>query len=302
MKRDLALIVIAWAVLAMPVSAQSAPSGDRQARIDVEQQLQPIAAWRKRTEDTLRAAAGTPAADAALLAARLELQEIVARVTSPLDTPEFQRLIWPDGAAGQAYRRAAGARGSDPAPERVSADALVRFMKDRGVWPQRAEGDTYFHASDAALLDWFGPLVSAEIRTFLELWAHEQGVPVAEDASIQVPLDELERRILATERFLAEFPQSPVRDPVRVRYRHYLALYLGGTGNTPAFDERSGALRPDLLRRFETYAAAHDTPSARTVAQYLKLLAAGVYRRTLEVTRFLESARGDPRDWRLLRY
>lgn len=262
--------VLGFGILVCVLLGVARPAEARDQQADLEALLAPIGAWRQRTEDALRPVAGSQAADAALIGARLELKEIVAEIAVPLQTPEFQRLLWPDGAAGQAHRRAAAAEKSAPASEAVSADALVEYLRDRGVWTERAEGDTYFYVNDSALLDWFGPLVTGEIRTFLHVWADERTTPVAEDASIQVPLDELERRIVATGRFLADYPTSLVRDPVRVRHGHYIWLYLGGTDNTPAFDTPSGLLRPDLLRRFEAFcgrARRGRRPDSRAVPQ-----------------------------------
>jgi hypothetical protein len=270
---------------------------------ELEMRLAPVAAWRERADRVLRPIAGTPRADREFLALRRELQEVVATLATALETPEFQMRIWPDGFVGQGLRRSQKRTAQADAAEVVRADALAAFMKARGVWPQRGEGDTYFYPSESVLLEWLGPLVSEQIRQFLRLWADEQARPVAEDAAIMVPRDELERRILATERFLADFPESPVQDPVRVRHGHYLALYLGGTDNSRAFDMNTGVFRLDLRQALEAFAAAHPgTWSARTVAEYLEALRASDFRRTPDVVRFLDRVRGDPRDWLLLRY
>lgn len=281
----------------------AAPHDAAQIRADLEAHLAPVAVWRTRTEEALRASAGTAQADPRFLDLRIQLKAIVATIARDLEAPEFQRLMFPDGAAGQAFRRAQRRPFDAEASALVEADALMAFMKERGVWPHRAEGDIYFYVSEAALLEWFGPSVSEEIRQFLRLWADEQVRPAAEDASIQVDFDELERRIRATEGFLAGYPESKVREPMRVRHQHYLALYLGGTDNTPAFDRRSGVLRSDLRQRIEAYAAAQPlTPSGLVVATYLDLLRTTRFARTPEVRHFLDGVRGDVGDWRLLRY
>jgi hypothetical protein len=109
-------------------------------------------------------------------------------------------------------------------------------------------------------------------------------------------------RSVARTRFLEQYPESPVLEPVRARHRGYLALYLGGTDNTPAFDSRSGLLRPDLRRAFEAYAAAHSSrPSGRVVAEHLALLRAGEFRENPGVGRLLQNLR-DSVDSRLARY
>jgi hypothetical protein len=286
----------------LPAGSRVIQDGDP-LMTDLEMRLASVAAWRARADEVLRPIAGTPRADREFLALRLELKEVVARLATALETPDFQVRIWPDGAVGQGLRRSQQRTAPADAAEVVRADALAAFMKARGVWPQRGEGDTYFYPSEEALLEWFGPLVSEEIRQFLRLWADEQARPVAEDAAIMVPRDELERRILATERFLTDFPDSPVRDPVRVRHGHYLALYLGGTDNSRAFDMATGVFRLDLRQALKAFAAAHPgTRSAQTVAAYLEVVRASDFTRTPDVVRFLDRLRGDSRDWLLLRY
>jgi hypothetical protein len=295
-------LLLALGMLAASAGSRVAQDGDP-ILTDLEVRLAPVAAWRERADGVLRPIAGTPRGDREFLALRLELKEIVAKLATALETPEFQMRIWPDGAVGQGLRRSEKRTEHADAADVVRADALVAFMKERGVWPQHGEGDTYFYPSERALLEWFGPLVSEEIRQFLRLWADEQAKPVAEDAGIMVPRAELERRILATERFLTDFPASPVRDPVRVRHGHYLGLYLGGTDNSRAFDMDTGVFRLDLRQALEAFAVAHPgTLSAHTVAEYLEVLSAGDFRRTPDIVRFLDRVQGDPRDWLLLRY
>lgn len=90
---------------------------------------------------------------------------------------------------------------------------------------------------------------------------------------------------------------------MRARRQHYLALYLGGTDNTPAFDRTTQAIDAKRWQRLQTFAVAHpELESGRTVARYLDLLRAQKFQRTREVARFLETVRGDPGDWRLRSY
>jgi hypothetical protein len=269
---------------------------------DVDRRLAPIAAWRARTEEDLRPLAGTAEADARLLARRLELKALVAEISKPFDTPAFQRAIGPDGAAGQGYRRAQGQPIDAGSAEVARGEALMDALRVRGVWPDHNEGVTYFDVNEAAVLEWFGGYLTDAIRQFLRLWADEQEQPTAEDASIQIPLEELERRIDATARYLADFPHSPVREPVQARHLAYLSLYLGGTDNSRAFDYRSDVMPPERRQRLAVFAAARrEVESGRITADYLKLLEATGFRRTPAVRQFLEALRSRS-DWRLRAY
>jgi hypothetical protein len=89
---------------------------------------------------------------------------------------------------------------------------------------------------------------------------------------------------------LAEFPDSPAQQEVLHWYRQYLATYLGGLPNTPAFDWNSGLLRPHFRRSHAEFLDAHgSTEAGRIVAEYTRLLERSGFARTPEVDRYLHT-------------
>jgi hypothetical protein len=276
--------------VAPPRELAAAPDDLERILADLERDLAPIAAWRVRAEEALRPRARTPQADAAFLALRLELKDIIGTLARRFQTREFQMLVGPAGFAGQHLRRSSGLPEGVSAADAQRAEIVVAFMKQRAVWPRYAEGDTYFYVNESALLEWFGNAVSEEIRQFLRIWAHEQATPMAEDAGLMVSLDEVERRMADAKRFLADYPGSAVREPMRAAYQQRLAVYLGGLPNSPAFDHLDGVMDVDRRQRLEAYVGAHPgTESARIVEQYLALLRANGFKRGPEVDRFLRA-------------
>jgi hypothetical protein len=271
-------------------ATQAAADSLRAMKQRLQPKLAPLATWRAAAEAALRPDSGTVRADSALLELHDAFQDQVRRVARTFDDPAFQALIWPDGVRGHQLRRAQQ-RPLDADPVQIAlADSVVTFLAAHGIWSYRAEGDTYFVASEAAVLEWFGRFVTGPVREFLSLSAREQRAPTAEDGGIRITPDELAARLAAADRFLAEHPGAAAHDLVERWYRRYLAVYVAGLPNTPAFDWRSGVLAPELRRSYEQYVSEHGgTASGNVVAEYLTLLEASGYRRQPPVDAYIQA-------------
>jgi hypothetical protein len=254
----------------------------------LERKLAPLTTWREAAEAALRPDSGTVRADTTLLQLRSSFQEQVRRIAGTFNDSAFQALIWPDGAWSRQLRRAHQRTSGPDSLDTAMADSVISFLARSGIQSARAEGDTYFVAREAALLEWFGRFVTEPTREFLSLWAMEQRAPTAADGGIQISPDELAGRLAATDRFLVGYPDAVAHDLAMSRFRWYLSLYLAGLPNTPAFDWRSGVLVPELHQSYERYISDHAaTPSGKLVSEYLALLEVNGFRRQGPVEQFL---------------
>jgi hypothetical protein len=264
---------------------------------ELDLQLSPILAAVENARSLLRPDSGSVAADSAFLQFRREFDDRIRDVVTEFDDQAFQADVWPTGAAAMARWRA------DQRPERratpeeeARADSIVAVLMYHGVWIDRVEGDIYFSAAESMVLDRLGPFLTHGLRDFLENQADEQRKPVVVDAALMIPLDELTRRLRWAEAFLEAHPQSVVLDVVESRYRRYLAIYLAGLPNTPAFDRRTGELEPDWRESMLRYATNHaGTESGTLVSRYLNLLEVSRFQRSAEIDAFLSELWADVR-------
>lgn len=279
---------------AFAVDASEAPAvPDSLARLleRINERLGAVSAWRLRAEMLLRADSATPRADTIFLQLRSTLEPIIRAGTASFYETDFQVVIWPEGAAAD-YRRRTQQDSATQLTLRdgVVADSVIAVLASQGVWSARAEGSTHFERSEAMLLSWLGRFLTRQLQAFLQFAANQQAAPFADDAALMVTPDELARRILDAEQLRAEFPDSPAQQELLVWYRQYLATYLGGLPNTPAFDWNSGVLRPHFRKSHEEFLDAHgSTAAGRIVAEYTRLLERSGFARTPEVDRYLQT-------------
>lgn len=276
--------------LPMPRAAAASDSV-RQILTRIERAVAPLREWRDSAVAILRPDSATLRADSTLLRLRTALQLKVREATETFYDPGFQLLVWPDGPMADYRRRMQLLPDRPTAPEEIAlADSVVAYLGGGGIWSSRGEGQTHFSASDARLLMWLGRFVTPQIQAFLRFAAHQQAAPIADDAALMVPPDELARRIVTAEQLLYEFPDSPARPFISFRYHQYLAVFLGGLPNTPAFDRQTRALRSDFRQSHEQFLRLHgSTAAGRVIAQYVRLLERGGYTRSPEVDAFLQT-------------
>jgi len=256
---------------------------------ELGRKLAPILASVENARSALQQDSGTVAADSAFIRFRRDLRDQVREVVTEFNDHEFQADIWPIGAAAMMRWREEQRTEHRPTPEEQQrADSLVTLLMAHGIWPDHAEGDTYFSANESLLLERLGPYLTGGMREFLRMQAAEQRRPTAKDAALMISLDELMERIRSAERFLEAYPEAVVRNVVQSRYRWYLAVYIAGLPNSPAFDRRTGDLRDELRESIDRYAADHaNTESGQLILRYLKLLAASGFARSAEIDAFL---------------
>lgn len=270
---------------------KSATDSLSQLLSEIERKLAPVREWRRITEAALRADSATPRADSIFLRMRAALGQTVYRVTRTFDDPDLQLLLWPDGSEAYRRRRLRNVPEMPADPVDVArADSVIAYLAERGIWVSRAEGDSYFDASEARLLDWLGRFLTPQLHAFLRFEAQQQAVPFAEDASLMISLDEVAQRLLAAEELLDRFPDSPAWPLITYTYNQLLAAYLGGLPNTGAFDWRTRILGTDFRRSHEEFLRLHgSTAAGKVVAEYVGLLKRSGFRRTAAVDAFLRA-------------
>ena len=169
----------------------------------------------------------------------------------------------------------------------AESDSIARLLPSRGIWTYEAEGNVYFEASHSYLLERTGRWLTPPMREFVTFAALDQEQRPAADGGIAITWDDFFDRLATTEDLLQRHPNVAGADLLRERSHWYLQFALHGGPNSPVFDRRTRALKPELRSLYQRYAAAHrDTPAGKVLADYLRLLAASGYRLTPKVVAF----------------
>lgn len=150
---------------------------------------------------------------------------------------------------------------------------LLLAARTQGLKLIAPEGLLSFTIDYALLLDQLKAGIAPELTHYLSIRAAESNTPALVDAALQIRWDDLVKRIIAIEDFKRIYPDSHYKAPLAELHQRYLASYLLGANNTPAYDYQTKCVKPEVLKSFErTLAAYPDYKLAETVRTYLETL------------------------------
>jgi hypothetical protein len=232
----------------------------------VRRELAPMTAVRSQMLAAVRADSGTSRADEAFLrfdaAGADTLRAHLRNLKFALDPI----ALWPDSSALAPLRKT---------------------FASYGVWLEIAEADANPVMSESASRAGVGRFLTRPMRALLDIRVKEQLEPIGGDGAIGVPLDEIGRRIAATDRVRAMSTTFAGSEELERRRGAYLNAFLGGWEIGPFGDD--GVLVADVRSSLERFQAAHPrTDSGRIVGQYLALLRSTNWRRTAAVDAFVQ--------------
>ena len=160
-----------------------------------------------------------------------------------------------------------------------------------GIRLDPGEGDVEPTVSDSVARTAVGRFLTPRMRAWLDLLVADQLQPMGDDGEIVITLEELGRRLDATDRIRAMGLRFAASDALDREHKAYLGALLAGTDNTPAFSHPDSVMVPAFRTSLEQFRAAHPTTeSGRLVAQYLRLLNAAGWRKTPPIDSVLHAA------------
>lgn len=176
-------------------------------------------------------------------------------------------------------------------------DALKASLGESGFRLVTTEGDWYVRERPDFLYEEFSERVSEALRVFLQLRMRELREGLGGDATLNISFEDLGDRVLAWERYLAQYPDSPLRDEANFFYPSYWYLLLTGTDNTPVHDqERENGeivrrLRPHIRKVYREYAEKNaGTKTGMILKEYYSLLEKNDFQWSDEIRAFLKDS------------
>lgn len=183
-----------------------------------------------------------------------------------------------------------------------SLDDMIKAAQDKKLKDMlidtRANGfklipleGNYYPIVNYQVYEVYQPYVADDIKAYIDIAASESEQVSLEDAALVISWPELAERTLRAEAFIKKFPASVRIDDVRKQYDIYIASYLYGANNTPAFDYETRVLDDKARRSYVEMSGHHqESKLAQTIKQYLPVLERNHYKRTPEVDDFLKKA------------
>ena len=112
----------------------------------------------------------------------------------------------------------------------------------------------------------FGSHVTADYRDYIQLNADDDKVLFDNDAAIAIPLEDVGKRIINWEDFIAKYPNSKLIANAKYLYLYYQTAYLFGADNTPVFDSEKNSINPENAEDFRKFCTKYpNSPTTKLV-------------------------------------
>jgi len=179
-------------------------------------------------------------------------------------------------------------RRQTPADQQAALDEVLAF-RDCGIDFYFGEGDWYLRDDPDFLVGLSARLPDGEYKDAVGFTAAESRLRVVDDASIEIPVDDLRQMVVRWDRFEMTHPAAAHRFRMREQTDRLLLLYLEGTDNTRAFDRVSGRLSTRLRESLTRFLKTNQYCSYYSlIAGWWDLLKTNDFRQTAAVQAYLQ--------------
>ena len=149
-----------------------------------------------------------------------------------------------------------------------------KTLQEVHIYPVYFEDKVQLRVNYGTLNERFSKVIDPALSQLYEIDQMITDEPATQNATIQIPLEELMDRAMAVETLIVEYPDNIwINDEVKWLYSTYLDLILMGTTNTPVFDYQTGDFSAQAKAAYEHVIKEHqDTTLAWALNQYFAYL------------------------------
>ncbi len=169
----------------------------------------------------------------------------------------------------------------------INIQELVRNIRTDGFILSSAGEIIYPEIDYLAISARFGGYCSRPVAEYLRIMARETARHFTEGTTLRISPDALGRRIAAIETWLGKNPGFIWRNEVHELGHRYLAAYLMGMDDTPAFDRQTNRLNKWFYQSYQFSIAKYPgTKFAGLLKDYFNLLTENDFQKTKPVLDF----------------
>ena len=166
---------------------------------------------------------------------------------------------------------------------------LLSETRDSGYKVETAEG-MFFPVIDYEFYKKYSLYVTPDMKEYIDIMAVESNNTPFKDAALVIDWDEVLKRAINLEKFIAQYKDSIRLDDVKELYKKYLNFSLFGLDNTPLFsydskvmDSKTKEAYMGMLERSE------ESGYIRIMRDFMDIVKKNDYKLTDEVSKFRES-------------
>lgn len=141
-------------------------------------------------------------------------------------------------------------------PDSIQKKAVLLEKAGLEIW-DIGEDIRELRTVPAFYFDIFKKYVTEDYREYLRIQAEDDAVLFDNDGAINIPLQDVSKRVLNWENFIAKYPASKKIPDAKETYKFYQSALLLGADNTPAIEYETSKLDPYFLSEFNSFATKH---------------------------------------------
>lgn len=135
-----------------------------------------------------------------------------------------------------------------------------------------SEGSFYLTIDYDSLSKYKG-YISEEMVDFLQIKKVYTDTPLAIDAQLVVPWDEIGNRLKTIEEYLVKYPEGIKGEEATRLFGEYLVIYMLGTDNTPIYNIEDKKILSEVLNSYKkTMNTNSQGVTSKIIGKYLKLI------------------------------
>lgn len=168
--------------------------------------------------------------------------------------------------------------------------ALLEETRNGGYKVETAEG-SYFPILDYGAYRKFSQFVTVDIKEYIDIMTVESDKVPAKDAALVISWEDVLKRAVNQERFLADYPDSKKLEAVRQLCSKYMSFAFMGLNNTPAFDYETKTMVPELKEAYSNFpSSSTDQRLGQRFRNYVEVLEKNKYKLTKEIEEYRKTA------------
>lgn len=114
--------------------------------------------------------------------------------------------------------------------------------------------------------------ITAELQDYIEVKSIDSKDPTILDASLLITFDQLADRIIKTENYIRNYPDSISKEEMLRLYGGYLKLYMEGVDNTPIYDYETGIIIDQVLESYKKTSNLEDPITSDIITKYMDII------------------------------
>lgn len=170
--------------------------------------------------------------------------------------------------------------------EDVELKALLTKTRDSGYKVETAEG-MFFPIINYEFYKKYSDKVTPDIKEYIDLMAVESNNMPAKDAALVIGWEEVLKRALNQEKYIAQYKNSTKIDDVKALYKRYLTFTLLGLNNTPLFSYDSNLMDSDARKAYENLLKdGKDSDFIKILNDYMEMIKKNNYKLTDDLDKY----------------